>query len=69
MTVDAKKIVASLNKSKTRDTVALYLDTDILERFKKACKALNVKHGPALERLMEEFTASVQADAPKKGGK
>ncbi len=61
MAINAKKYKESVEKKvKTRDTVALYLDIDILERFKEACKP--AKYGRILEKFMLEFIESVDSE-------
>ncbi len=57
--MDAKKYIAEAGKkSKTRDTVALYLDTEVLKKFKEACG--DAPYGRILEAFMKDFTESTK---------
>jgi hypothetical protein len=58
MSIDGKKLLASLDKKGNRGRVNLYLDKDVYKRFKEACGERPISR--VLEALMNEFVASVQ---------
>ena len=64
MTVNAKDFLKSVEKQKkTRGTVVMYLDVDLVKRFKAACG--DAPYGRVLEKFMTEFADSAE-NADKK---
>lgn len=63
--MNAKKYISEAGKkSRTRDTVALYLDTELLKQFKEVCG--DAPYGRILEAFMRDFIDSAKADTGKK---
>ena len=59
MSVNAKEFLRDLQSKKpTRSNVSLYLDLEILARFKRACG--DAPYGKVLEKFMVEYADSAE---------
>ncbi len=65
MAVDAKKVFEKLKGESDRGKVTLYLDKDLLKKFRKVCEP-NTSASRVLEELMKEFIESAAKDFKKK---
>lgn len=62
MAIDAKKMLTELQQKArgSRGRVSLYLDKELVKRFRKLCLEKKVSPPQAFETLMKEFINAVE---------
>jgi len=55
MAIDSKKIINKASHGVVRKPAGFSLDVELVEKFRKACDANNVKYSEILESLIREF--------------